>query len=108
MATLSVIRPLVEGAELADAAAGGAGDVFVNTGDQLVVFRNAAASPRTVTIATPGAPDGLAIDEHDVTVALSSTVIVGPFDPAVFNNASGQVSMTYSTEVNLYVAVIGK
>ena len=58
MATLLTAQaPGLAGAELTFAAADAAGNYFDNTGRELVVFKNANDTSRTVTVDAPNACD---------------------------------------------------
>jgi len=78
----------------ANAAAGG--DQFLNDGRTILYFKNTNATTRTVTIATAGTIGGLAIANVDVAVAENEVRIVGPFEPRIYNDASGYVQLTYT------------
>jgi hypothetical protein len=95
------------------AAAGAGGDTFVNTGRELVVFKNADASPKTVTIdiLPSGGPgggtlDGQAVTDKAVVVTNGTTVIMGPFPTSQYNNSAGQVSLSYSAVTSCTVKVL--
>lgn len=108
MATLSVVRPGQTNAAYTLAAAGGSGDVFQNSGREILLIRNDSGSNITLTVATPGQRDGVAFDEYTATLADGVTYALGPFPAAIFNNASSQVSMTYSSATSLTLAIIGE
>lgn len=97
MATLTVAQIERGGVvhTLGSAAAGG--DVFKNTGHEFLVVRNAnGASTRTVTFAITQVVDGITPAGKAVTLALSTTRMIGPFPPEIYNNSDGNVSVTYS------------
>lgn len=102
MATLTIITPtattVYAGAPSvfapADAAVGG--DQFLNDGRTILYLRNTNATTRTVTIATAGTIGGLAIADVAVAVAQDEVRIVGPFEPRIYNDASGYVQLTYT------------
>lgn len=86
------------------AAAGG--DSILNDGRQILLFANAnVGAARTVTIQTAGEVDGVAIDEVAVVVPISGSSMVGPFPPRYFNDSTGRVVWTYSSEADLTVGV---
>ena len=107
MALLPVLKPGIAGANLAFTAADVAGDTFVNDGNVVLLMRKSGVGDLTVTLATPATPKGLVIAPLVIVAGASSLTVLGPFPPAVFNNASGQVSMTYSGVTNLTFGVIG-
>ncbi len=109
MATLTVQEIVRSGNGLdpAYAAAAAGGDEFVNEGKQTFVhFLNANVATRTVTIETPKTVAGLALAELSVVVPATGEAMVGPFPADTFNDSDGKVQMTYSTEVDLTIAVI--
>ncbi len=93
-----------------------AADVFANNGNTFLVFLNANASARTLTIAgnafsKPGFGDVSAADAGEVVTLPGSGTnggrqIVGPFPPGRFNNSSGQVSYTLDIATGMSVAAI--
>ncbi len=115
MATLSVQTALFTGLNYTLAAASTA-DVAANDGKTILVFLNANASSRTLTITgnafnKPGFGDITAADAGEtVTIPGSGTnggrCIVGPFPPDRFNNSSGQVSYTLDSATDMTVAAI--
>lgn len=67
-----------------------------------VVLIAVAGTSGTVTVATPGSVDGNAV--ADLAVALPDTdqVVIGPFPPAVYNDALGRLLVTVSAAVSLF------
>lgn len=108
MATLTVQKPGPAGAVLIAQGASAGGDVFPNDGNAILYVRNISGSTITVTVSTPAAPKGLGINELSLSVGNGQHRVLGPFDPRAFNNASGNVSVSYSATTNLLVAVIGR
>lgn len=104
MATLTVQNTSLAGITPSWVSAAEAGDEFLNTGDAYVEFKNTSAGEITVTILTPAKIEG--IDIAEITVAVPATTGVkriGPFDPTIFNQTTGRVSMTYSAHADLAV-----
>lgn len=108
MATLTVQEIVRTGLDPAYAAAAGAGDEFTNEGKRTFVhILNANASTRDVTFATPKTVAGLAVADLVVTIPVTpGEQMIGPFPADTFNDGDGKVQMTYSTEVDLTIAVI--
>jgi hypothetical protein len=108
MALLTTNQATTEGVTPTLVACAAGGDTFYNNGRTFLLFKNGnGAATRTVTI------DSLAncnqgVDHNaSVTIPISSAgTVVGPFPPARWNNALGIVTMTYSTEADLTVAVV--
>ncbi len=83
-------------------------DVWVGTGKELLIVNNAAGSPITVTLNFgPGATiDGQTPTSRTVSVAAGATTIIGPFPPNLYNDATGNVSVTYSAVTSVTVLVV--
>ena len=65
--------------------------IITNTGDVFVIARNSAAtSTRNVTpVRAQNAIDGVTVTDNAVAVPISSSKILGPFQPSIYNNLSG-------------------
>lgn len=72
------------------------GNQFSNDGTMFLHVKNGSASPITVTIATPGLVDGLAVADLAVTVTNAQERMIGPFPPNIYNQAGGLVYVDYS------------
>jgi hypothetical protein len=103
MATLTVISSAITGTVFAPVAAGAGGDVFANDGNTRYYVKNGSGGSLNVIIATPGLPGGLTLTPVTVAVGAGVEKILGPFPPQYFNNASGQVSLTYSGVTSMTV-----
>lgn len=90
---------------LAVAAAGG-GDSFANDGSQYLYIANGAGAPITLTLVMQATPDGQAITSKTVTVTNAERMIVGPFPPALYNDANGRCQVTYSSATTITVAAL--
>ncbi len=113
MATLTVQdSPEAGGVTFAAAASGG--DVFANDGKTIFLILNVnAGAVRTVTATaqdtTATAPGFGAVTKASAVraVPLASLDSMGPFPTTAFNNASGQVAITYSdSAADLTVAAV--
>ena len=103
MATLTVQNISLAGITPSYAAAAAAGDEFANTGDTLFHIKN-GGSEITLTIETPAKIEGIDIAEITVTIpATTGDKMVGPFDPSIFNQTTGRVAVTYSSETSITV-----
>lgn len=65
-------------------------------GDVILRVINGGSETTKVTVVTPGEVGGNAIADSEVEVAAGATKIIGPFDPAVYNNANGQLEVKLS------------
>lgn len=111
MATVTVQNISQSGLEATYAAVND-GDVFTNTGQEMLHVINGDGSPMTVTI-TPAGPDknipGLGtMTKSTVVVVVTNGEerMIGPFEPAVFNNSAGKVVINYSGVSSVTGAVI--
>jgi hypothetical protein len=86
-------------------AANSGGDFFANDGKTMLRVTNAHATlSRTITFDVPNTDNfgvsGAALDRAVVVAALT-TMLIGPFMTAKFNDGNGNVQMTYSSEADL-------
>lgn len=72
------------GTGTSEVAADVTGNTFPNDGKVLLVARNSGATPRNITMTTPGTVDEQAIADPVYSLAAGATVILGPFDPTVY------------------------
>ena len=112
MATLTVVNSPEAGGVTFVAAASG-GDVVPNDGKTLLLVLNVNASlPRTITVTaqdtTANAAGFGAITKADAvkSIAADTADLMGPFPTTAFNNASGQIAVTYSSVSDLAVAAV--
>lgn len=97
MATLTVAQISRVGAELDLDAADSGGDEFHNTGHEFLLVTNAhVGDARTVSFTLQKTIDGVAPDAREVEVAASTTMLIGPFQPSIYNDGDGMVQVTYS------------
>lgn len=81
------------------------GDTFTAGPDVFLRFTGGSASC-VVTVATPGAYNGLAFQPYTITVpATTGDVEAGPFPAGIFTADGSTVSMTYSAPTGVKVAV---
>jgi hypothetical protein len=108
MAVLSVETATVSGLEATDNAANAGGDSFANDGNTFLNVKNGSGGDITVTVnsqVTNPCP-GQAAADIAVVITAGEERIIGPFNQQAFNNANGQVELTYSGVTSLTVAVI--
>lgn len=110
MATLTVQVPASGGTALSFTAADGDGDEYANTGREVLVVNNASASAIDVTIAQQSAcSQGLSSPTHDVVTSVAAgTVEYLPPVARRYNDADGNVQVSYSDTTSVTVAVLGK
>lgn len=80
---------------------------FQNDGRVFIHFKKTGAGAATVTIVTQATSQGLAITDQTATVAATTgDVYVGPFPPSLFNDASANVTFSFSDTVGLSFEVM--
>ena len=107
MALLTVQSISGEGVSPTFRAATASGDTFPNDGRTMLHIKNGGTAAVTVTFdSVEKCNFGF---DHDLTVSIpaSGERIVGPFDPARFNNkVNGLVSVTYSGVTTVTVSAL--
>jgi len=85
------------------------GDEFANTGKELLFVRhtNAGGVGVTLTITSQATVDGLAVADRTVAIDPGETHVLGPWPKAAYNDASGNVALSWSATTDIEVAVIG-
>ncbi len=76
------------------------GDEFINNGKTLLIVNNTdLAEALTVTVVSQNTLRGLAVQDPSIELAGGgdSYGVLGPFPAALFNDADGNVSVTYSS-----------
>ena len=110
MASLSVDTMGLDasGTSITWASASGSGDSFSNNGRTVVVCMNGATSACAVTVAANQTVTdaSLSVPDLTVSVAASTTIAIGPLPKVTFNDASGDVALTYANESTLQIALI--
>lgn len=96
----------VSGITPADAAANSDGSKFPNDGQTFLLITNGGGSSITVTVAATITIDGLTVSNLVVTVGAGAKKLIGPFDPGVFNDSAGNVSVTFSAVTSVTVTVV--
>ena len=83
-----------------------ASDVFPNDGKTFLHVKNAGGSPDSVVVNSVTPCDQGA--DHDVTVSVTNAQerMIGPFPPARFNDANGNVTVTHSFLTSVTVAAL--
>ena len=82
------------------------GNSFANSdGDIYLYAVNASAGAITLTFKTPASvAGGVAVAEHEVEVpATTGMMIIGRFDPAIFNQSDGTVHVDSSAQADMLI-----
>ena len=77
-------------------AATAGGDLWANTGAEFLIVNNAGVGAVTVTLAIQATVDGQAPANRTVTVPNGDIMLIGPFPPNSYNDASSNAKITYS------------
>lgn len=106
MATLSVENINLTGLN-ATYSAVSASDEFPNTSGNIIIHvKNGDASANTVSITTPKTVDGLAVADAGGSVPAGEERFFGPFKRGLFNDGSGNVTVTHSNTTSNTIAVL--
>lgn len=107
-ATLTVQKPTLSGATITFAAASAGGDVFTNTGSEVLRVKT-TGTPVTVTITAQKPCNQGVLHNVSVTVPATSEREIGPFRDLVrWNNNSKQVAVTYDQVTGVTIAAVGR
>ncbi|RLA20261.1 MAG: hypothetical protein DRQ56_03605 [Gammaproteobacteria bacterium] len=85
------------------------GNMFRNTGKQILHVVNGSGGELTMTLVTPATVVGLAIADQVVTVPNGEERMCGHLDVSTYNQTgtdAGKVYVTYSTVTSVTVAVV--
>lgn len=89
------------------AADAGLTDTWNNTGNELVIIFNGGGGSITVTDTLPASAtlDGIAPTARTHSIAAGKYALLGPYPPAIYNSATGLMTLTWSavTSVKLLV-----
>lgn len=102
MASLTVADVNPAGVTPTFAAATSGGDQFANDGRTFIEVKSSGA-PCTVTVASQQACSQGSTHNDTITVASAGDKMIGPFDTNRFNDANGNVQVTYSAVTNITV-----
>lgn len=112
MATLNIQKADESGNDLTMTAAAAGGDQFPNNGKQELIIRNGSAGAITVTaVAQNTSFDdqryGLSVKQNQsVSVSAGGVGVMRNFPIKPFNDANGNIQITYSGVTSLTVAVV--
>jgi hypothetical protein len=100
------------GASVTFAAAAGGGDTAPNDGKTAIIVRNGSGASINVTLtpvltaATLPTGTTATVASRVIAVPAGGAGMIAGLAPAFFNNASGQVAITYSAVTTVTVAVV--
>lgn len=90
------------------ASAGGAGDTWANTGQELLLVDNQNVGTVVLTLDIQATVDGETISDKTVSIATGEFMVLGPFDTAKYSDSSGNMNISFDDETNVSVAVVKK
>jgi hypothetical protein len=88
------------------AAANADGHLLPNDGQVFVMVTNGDGSPHTVTAAITKTVDGVTPAGKVLTLAAGATKLFGPFKPDEYNNASGQVALSFDAVTSVTIQAL--
>lgn len=118
MAVLSVIKPYAATASPpgagciaigAGATPNSGGDSFANDGRSIIRLKNTGGSDRTVSVAPFTASPANYVTYKTwafTSVATTGDIVTRTFEPAIYNNASGEVPLTYDGAITGTIWII--
>lgn len=104
MALLSA-QQIGDGVDITFAAVAAGGDTCVFDDRAFLEFKNTNAATRVITVAIPGTIHGTAIPDLAVTIAATTGNEKIKLTPDMVDPATGLIAITYSTDVNVTVAL---
>lgn len=105
MATITAVVASPTGTAYTTTAAS-SNDKFLNTGREVLLVTNGGGGSINVTFTPGGTPGGLALATVVVAVANGASKLIGPFNPAYWNDGSGFVNYAFSGTTSVTEAVI--
>lgn len=106
MATLSTQNVSTAGTAITYSAAAAGGDRFVPSERTFLVVKNTSGGAITVTIATPGTVDTLAVADRTVSIPATNGERFIYVPDTIYRAADGFGDLTYSASAGLTVAVV--
>ena len=109
MSELAKVVPTIESlTTIPGASADGAGDSFVNEGDELLLVEhvNAGGAAVDLTFAVNRTIEGLALPDRTLTIQPGDRALIGPFSKQIYNDGDGKVQISYTDATDIELAVI--
>ena len=82
------------------------GHYFPNNGTTFLLVTNGSASPIDVTAISQITVEGLAVADLVVAVAAGVAKLIGPFNPQVYNDVDGNMTVTFSAVTTITCSII--
>lgn len=77
---------------------------FTNSGNTIIHVKNGGAGALTVTVPTPGAVDGLQLDDRTIAVPAGAERVVCLRNERLYRQADGSTHLNFSTGTSVTVA----
>lgn len=108
MAAIAIQQPVLAGLNPSYAACTGGGDTVPgNDGKVMLHVKNGSGGALTVTVASQRPTvAGYTPANNAVSVPAAGERMIGPFDPAAFNDSTGSLVVTYSAVTSLTIAAV--
>lgn len=82
------------------------GDTMGNNGQEFFLVRNGSGSPITVTFDIVATLDAQTVTDRAVTVNAGVMKLIGPFPPAIYNDANSAVKAVCSSVTSVTIAAV--
>jgi hypothetical protein len=106
MATLTAASTVLTGLVVSGVEPGAAGDVFTNTGKEVVVINNASVGSINVTLDHKDAGSGAVVVDPVVAVGAGVIKVIGPFPKGRYDDSNGQVKVSCSAQTDITIQVL--
>jgi len=82
------------------------GHYFPNNGATFLLVTNGSQSSINVTAVSALTVEGLAVADSVVAVGAGVTKLLGPFNPTIFNDENGNMTVTFSAVTSVTCSII--
>lgn len=82
------------------------GHYYPNNGATFLLVTNGSGAPIDVTAISQLTVEGLAVADSVVAVGAGVTKLIGPFNPTIFNDENGNMTVTFSAVTSVTCSII--
>ena len=82
------------------------GHYFANNGSTFLLVANGSGAPVDVTAISQLTVEGLAVADSVVEVGAGVTKLLGPFNPSIFNDENGNMTVTFEAVTSVTCSII--
>ena len=104
--TLTVQESTRKGVQLTLGAANADGSYVPNDGKVMLIGKNGDVGAHTVTVTPTAAIPGGTVAGNAVTVGAGAEFALGPYPPEFYNNALGQLLVTFDAVTSVTIAAV--